>query len=170
MPKTKLFLAAMVLAGLTKASDCLAADPPETAVEANRKVLLETIQANRKALIAVNLALTDQQAAQFWPIYERYQKEIGAIGDRVLAILREYETSFRDLSNEKALELIQGYLAAEAERAQVRLSFVEQFAQVLPGRVVARFYQIDNKMDAVLRYDLAATIPVVEPEGAAQPK
>jgi hypothetical protein len=27
---------------------------------------------------------------------------------------------------------------------------------------VARFYQIENKMDAILRYDLAATIPVID--------
>jgi hypothetical protein len=32
----------------------------------------------------------------------------------------------------------------------------------LPGRKVMRFYQIENKIDAVLRYELAASIPVVE--------
>ncbi len=31
-----------------------------------------------------------------------------------------------------------------------------------PGKKAARFYQIENKMDAVVRYDLAAQIPVVE--------
>ena len=37
-----------------------------------------------------------------------------------------------------------------------------EFAKVLPGRTVARFYQIENKMDAVLRFDLAEAIPVIE--------
>ncbi len=41
---------------------------------------------------------------------------------------------------------------------------VDEFAKALPGRKVARFYQIENKMDAVIRYNLAATIPVVEEE------
>jgi len=34
----------------------------------------------------------------------------------------------------------------------------------------ARLYQIENKMDAVIRYDLAATIAVVEDERSAPAK
>ena len=37
-----------------------------------------------------------------------------------------------------------------------------EFSKALPGRKVARLYQIENKMDAVMRYDLAGQIPVVE--------
>jgi hypothetical protein len=54
------------------------------------------------------------------------------------------------------------YLAAEADRVAVRRTYLPEFAKVLPGRTVARFYQIENKMDAVIRYDLAATIPVID--------
>ena len=78
------------------------------------------------------------------------------------AIIEDYSRSFGDLSDDKALKLMEDYLAAEAERAQVRGAYLGEFATVLPGRTVARFYQIENKMDAVLRYDLAATIPVVD--------
>ena len=49
----------------------------------------------------------------------------------------------------------------------MRRDYVAEFAKVLPGRKVARFYQIENKMDAVIRYDLAATIPVVEEKASA---
>jgi len=49
-------------------------------------------------------------------------------------------------------------------------AYLGEFAKVLPGRTVARFYQIENKMDAVLRYDLAGTIPVVEPASGAPRK
>ena len=61
---------------------------------------------------------------------------------------------------------MEDYLAAEAERVQVRRTYLPEFLKILPGRTVARFYQIDNKMDAVLRYDLAAGIPVVEEKPA----
>ena len=67
---------------------------------------------------------------------------------------------------DKALRLMEGYLAAEAERLQVQRSYLGEFSKIRPGRTVARFYQIENKMDAVLRYDLAATIPVVAQESA----
>ena len=40
------------------------------ATEASLEVLLNTIRANRKALVAVNLGLTDDEAATFWPVYD----------------------------------------------------------------------------------------------------
>jgi hypothetical protein len=148
----------MLSSAAVYAADIGAAD----ASQAEAGILLDTIRANRKALVAVNLDLSPEEAAKFWPLYDRYQKEINAIGDRVVAIVKDYTASFRDLSNDKALQLMENYLAAEAERLQVRRAYLGEFNKILPGRTVARFYQIENKMDAVLRYDLAATIPVVD--------
>jgi len=51
---------------------------------------------------------------------------------------------------------------AEGDRVKVRRTYLDQFGKVLPGKKVVRFYQIENKMDAILRYDLAGRIPVVE--------
>jgi hypothetical protein len=87
------------------------------------------------------------------------------IGDREAALIQDYTASFRDLSGEKALKLMEDYLAVQAERIQVRRSYLGEFAKILPGRTVARLYQVENKMDAVLRYDLAAAMRVVEEKG-----
>jgi hypothetical protein len=167
---TRLFLAAsltLTLSGAAvHAADTGAADGPQ----AEPGILLDTIRANRKALVAVNLDLSAEEADKFWPLYDRYQKEMSAIGDRVVAIVDEYTASFRDLSNDKAVELMESYLTAEAERLQVRRTYIGEFAKILPGRTVARFYQVENKMDAVLRYDLAATIPVVDEKRGAPAK
>ena len=68
------------------------------------------------------------------------------------------------------MKLVDDYLAVEADRVKVKRAYLDEFAKALPGRKVARFYQIENKMDAVIRYDLAATIPVVEEESGAPRK
>jgi hypothetical protein len=133
-------------------------------------VLLDTIRANRKALIGVNLALSPEEAAKFWPVYDRYAKDIAATGDKLTAVVDEYTASFATLSNERALQLVDAYLAADAERVKIRQSYVAEFAKVLPGRTVARFYQLENKMDAVIRFDLAAAIPVIDEKAAAPAK
>jgi hypothetical protein len=157
MPKTRLLLVA-VLAGLL-----FGAAAPEP--EAQPGVLLDTIRANRKALVAVNLELSGEEAGKFWPLYERYQNEMNKLGDREAALIADYTASFQDLPGEKALKLMEDYLAIQAERVQVRRTYLGEFAKILPGRTVARLYQIENKMDAVLRYDLAAAIPVVDEKG-----
>ena len=167
MSKMSLLLAATLLYGFSAAAVCAAQTGDPKPTEADLGVLLDTIRANRRALVAVNLNLTEAEAAKFWPVYDRYQAEINAVGDRVAALIEDYAKNFRDLSNDKALQLIKDYLAAESERAKIRSAYVEEFAKILPGRTVARLYQIENKMDAVIRYDLAATIPVVEEKSGA---
>jgi len=165
MTNTRLLLA-VILAVVVASGDARAADKAPAAAQSEQSILLDTIRTNRKALVAVNLGLNEEEAAKFWPLYDKYQKELNANGDRVLAVVEDYSKSFKDLSDDKAGKLMDEYLAAEAERAQLRRSYLPEFQKILPGRTVARFYQIENKMDAVLRYELAGAIPVIDEKPA----
>lgn len=167
MSKLSCLLAAAVILG-SSAAIVRAETPADRAVEADLSVLLDTIRANRKEMVAVNLQLTDDEAAKFWPVYDRYQKEMSAVAERLVALIEDYTTSFGEMANDHAMKIVKDYLAIEDDRVKVRRSYVDQFAKSLPGRKVARFYQIENKLDAVLRYDLAATIPVIDEEGEAR--
>jgi len=77
-------------------------------------------------------------------------------------VIEDYTGHYRDLSNDKAQKLTEDYLTLEEDRAKLRREYFAEFSKVLPGRKAARFYQIENKMDAVIRYDLAGEIPVVD--------
>jgi hypothetical protein len=110
----------------------------------------------------VNLALSDAEAKAFWPVYDRYQTQLAAVQERMAAVVEEYAASFATLTDAQAAKLVNDYLAIERDRADVRRAFLDPISQALPGKKVMRFYQIENKVDAVLRYQLAATIPVVE--------
>jgi len=170
MSKIRVLLVSALILALSVASARAATAADGDSEKANVDVLLSAIRANRKALVAVNLKMTDEEAAKFWPVYDSYQKEMNALGARLVALLGDYGKNFKDMSDDKAMKILDEYLNIEAERVKVRRSYVEQFAKALPGRKVGRFYQIENKMDAVIRYEMAKTIPVVEDESAAPAK
>lgn len=149
----------LLLATMLFAAPAFAADEAATA---NLDVLRDTIRANRKALVAVNLTLTDAEAAAFWPLYDRYQAELKGVNDRLVKLISDYTSHYSELTDDKAGKLAADYLVVEEDRAKLRRNYFGDFTKVLPGRKAARFYQIENKMDAVIRYDLAAYIPVVE--------
>lgn len=167
MSKTRFMLAAVLVLGLSAAALSAAESGSDQAKQAELQTLLDAIRANRKALVAASITLNDDEAAKFWPVYDRYRGEANAVGDRLAAVIQEYSASYANLSNEKAMKLVDDYLAVEADRVKVKRTYVPEFAKVLPGRTVARLYQIENKMDAVIRYDLAASIPVIEEKSAA---
>jgi hypothetical protein len=124
--------------------------------------LLSAIRANKKALIAVNLQLSEAEGAKFWPVYDKYQGELAAVQERLAKVVEDYSAHFATLSDEDGTRIVRDFLAAESDRAKVRQSYAAPFGEVLPGKKVARFYQMENKMDAVLRYALAEVIPVIE--------
>lgn len=152
-------LAASLFFVLSAASACAAE------AEADTEVLLEAIRANRKALVEVNLGLSEEQGKKFWPVYDKYQEQMNVLQDRLVKVIEDYIKSYKTLGDAKAIELVTEYLAIEADRVKVKQESMPAFQAVVPGRTVARFYQIENKMDAVLRFKLAETIPVVEQGG-----
>ena len=164
-------LSLALVSWLALTSLALAANPAPkgAAADADIAALRSALHANRKAVVAVNLQLTDAEATAFWPVYDRYQKELNAIGDRLVAVIDEYAKNFKTLTDDQAKKLVDDYLSVEADRASVRRDWADDFAAVLTGRKLMRFYQIENKIDAVLRYELAAQIPVVD-EPPATPK
>lgn len=160
-PKRKLaLLLLLALAAAPVAAEEV--EPADAVQEASMELLLATIRSNEKAFVAVNLALDEEQASVFWPLYDAYQAELSAMDDRLAKIIDEYKRTYGSTTDDQAGKLIDEYLTLERDRAAVRLSYEETFAAVLPGRTLMRFFQIENKIDAVTRYELAASIPVVE--------
>jgi len=123
----------------------------------------EAMRTSKRALVEANLELTDAEAKAFWPVYNRYQKDLGATRESLFQVVEEETLQAVKLTDEKALELVRRYLAAEAARVQVRSAYAKEISQVLPGLKVARFYQIENKLDAVINYGMATRVPLAKP-------
>src|SRR6185503_13300920 len=89
------------------------------AADADMDVLRDSIRANKKALVAVNLALTDDEAKAFWPVYDRYEGELKAVNDRLLKVIDDYIASYKNLADEKATTLVTDYLTVEEDRTKL---------------------------------------------------
>jgi hypothetical protein len=129
--------------------------------EASIDILRDTLRSNKKALVAVNLALSEEVAGAFWPVYERYQAELAVVADRLLQVIDDYKRTFGSTTDDEARKLVDTYLAVQRDRVALLDSYVEHFAEILPGRTLMRFYQIENKIHTVMLYELAETIPVI---------
>jgi hypothetical protein len=81
-------------------------------------------------------------------------------------VIGDYAANFGSMNDQEAMQLAEDYLQVERDHAELRQAYMKPISDVLPGIKVMRFYQIENKIDAILRYDLAATIPVVPEEPA----
>jgi hypothetical protein len=136
----------------------LAQDKPADTMQ----VLREKIKADKKLLVAVNMDLTEKEAQAFWPVYESYQKDLGALNARTVGLIREYAKNYQAMTDEVAKKLAGDFLTIEQDRVQLKQSYLPRLRQALAEKKVARYLQIENKVEAVIRYELADQIPLVK--------
>jgi hypothetical protein len=108
--------------------------------------------------------MSDEESAGFWPVYEEYHAEIMAVRDRQARMIADFLKMYRDgaLSNEYAETLINDFFDIKSDLLTVQKRFVRKFRKVLPALKVARFYQLENKMDAEIDAQLALFVPLVD--------
>ena len=148
----------MMMFGLAPLS--LAQDKPAD----NMQILRAKIKADKKLVVATNMELTESEAKGFWPIYEEYQKDLQKINQRVANLLDSYAADFRgkSLTDDKAKKLIDEAVAIEQAEANLKSTYAPKLSKVLPAKKVARYLQIENKIRAVVRYELATGVPLVQ--------
>jgi hypothetical protein len=156
----KLFCAA-VMAAAVAASPAVVAQ--EKAAD-TMQIVMEKVRADKKLLVAANMGLTEQEAAGFWPVYDAYQKDLGALNGRIKTTIESYATAYNQgaVPDETAKKLLDEMLAIESSELDLKRSYVSKFAKVLPAAKVARYFQIENKVRAAVRYELANAIPLVK--------
>jgi hypothetical protein len=118
------------------------------------------IQADRQLLVTSNLELTDAEGQAFWPLYREYRAEMGKVGDRLQKLIQDYAKVFESVTPEKATSMVDEMMAIHRDELKVKELYLPKFRKVLPEVKVARFLQIENKIDAIVKLELAGAIPL----------
>jgi len=128
----------------------------------NMDVLREKLRADKKAVVAEVLQLTEGEAKVFWPVYNAYQSDMVTHYDRLLKLLDNYASSYETMTDAQATSLLQQYLGLERDHVAILTSYLPRFQKVLPPKKVAKLYQVENKARALVNYELARGIPLVK--------
>ena len=78
------------------------------------------LKADRQAVVAANLPLTEEEARAFWPAYKEYRVEVETLGDRMAKLISAYAASFETMTDTKADAFFTDLLAIDRDRVAVR--------------------------------------------------
>lgn len=142
----------------------LIALPAAAQTASDMQILADKVRADKKVVVAANMQLTDAEAKNFWPVYDAYQLDLQKVNQRLGALIKDYANEYNKgaVSDETAKKLISEMLAVEDAELKLKRSYVPRLQKVIPGVKVARYMQVENKIRAVIRYELAANIPLVQ--------
>jgi hypothetical protein len=122
------------------------------------------IESERQQIIREELALTGSEAAAFWPLYQKYRSDIERVRVRQDKMITTYLKAYNDadLSEGLAKDMLDEHLEIKSDLLQVQKKYLRQFRRVLRELTVARFYHLENKLDAEIDIALADVIPLFE--------
>lgn len=127
-------------------------------IEAARSIM----QTERKILIMREMSLTPEEADAFWPLYDEYVVARRSLGDRRIKIITDYAANYDSMTNELARELGDEALDYESDALKLKKQYVKKFRKILPEIKVVRYFQLESKLDAIVEFDLAQQIPLMQ--------
>lgn len=167
----------LLVACLTGCAVLLGADaggpPPDNAVTAaaqpdpgNLRTFIELVRSDIKTkkafILAQNMEFTQDEAVEFWPLYEQYGHDLDALNDQRLALIRKYLAGYDKLTDEQARQLATEAFSLEEKKTALKRKYFPEFAQVITARKAVRFFQIENQLNAAVDLQLAAALPLIK--------
>jgi hypothetical protein len=114
----------------------------------------------RDAMVRANMALSAAEGEKFWPIHAKYRQSMKELGDRRVELIKDYVSNHKDMDDNKAREIIEEWFEIEQDTLQTRQRYARKFRKVVSEIKVARWLQIENKIDSVYKLELSRQIPL----------
>lgn len=96
------------------------------------------LQAKRADIMAKGMTLDADQAAKFWPLYEKFQQEQDAIITEQLKVIEAYAQNYATLTDADSLAFVNAQLTRDQKMHDLRVKWLAKFQTVLPGGLAAR--------------------------------
>jgi hypothetical protein len=124
----------------------------------------EEMQRQKDAVIAADMKLTEQEGKTFWPLYQEYQGALCKLQDRSIKLVAEYgqEREKETFTDQKARALLDEYLDIEREDLWLKKAYLDKFSRILPAKKVMRYFQLENKIAAMVNYQMTQGMPLAK--------
>jgi hypothetical protein len=161
---TSVFAQSQPTGSMPAANQPMMAQPAGSQPADNMQVLADKIKADRKFVVASNMSLTQDEANKFWPIYDAYVADLQKINQRTMKLIDSYAADYNSnsMTDKQAGKLVHEMFAINESELKLMKSYAQKLSKVIPEKKVARALQIENKIRAILKYQLAAQIPLVQ--------
>ncbi len=126
------------------------------------QVLRSNLRTSKVEIIAEAMQFNDSESSVFWPVYRNYEFELSKLNDQKVALLKDYAEHLDKISPAKAKELAEKSFALEQQRTDLKRKYFKEFEKVMPANRVAKFFQVDNRLDLLINLRIASMVPLID--------
>jgi hypothetical protein len=125
------------------------------------ELVRKDVRAEKADIVGKTMKLDAAQAAAFWPVYKAYEAERQTLGNQRLAVIQDLAEHFETLNDAKAKGLLDRSFAIEDQRLALEKKYKDELLKVLPAKVVARFFQVESRLNNLISLEISSAIPLV---------
>lgn len=150
------------------AGPAFAQTAPGTEAEPDPAAALKALQADvgpeKRAFVEQQLGLDEAQAKAFWPVYDAHQYALAELNERRLNNIEAYAAVWNaETTDDKALAAVATEaLAIEKDEAALLARTYGKLKGKVPVATAVRYLQLENKLRALIKVELAASIPFAQ--------
>ena len=128
----------------------------DEALDLKKKIMFD----QKRLVVMENMEFTEEEAVAFWPVYEKHQEDLFQVNQRGAKLILAYASVYQTLTDEQAVKLVDEYYDIQDDRLTVMKKMAVDVGKVLPGKKAFRYLQVESKLSAIGRFELAKEIPL----------
>ena len=137
---------------------CRAQDQ-QPSIDSVIEVFRANMRADRATIITENMNFTDKDGAAFWPVYREYEYERTKVDDCRAALIKEYATKYSTLNDADAKGMAERLFDCDSRLVELKKTYLKKFYNVLPALTVAKFFQLERRIDLVMDMKVESALP-----------
>ena len=149
--------AILVLSHVSRAQDQQPTQQPS--IDSVIEVFRANMRADRATIITENMNFTDKDGAAFWPVYREYEYERTKVDDCRAALIKEYATKYSTLNDADAKGMAERLFDCDSRLVELKKVYFNKFNKVLPSLTVAKFFQLERRIDLVMYMKVESALP-----------
>lgn len=126
----------------------------------DEQILIKQVMTDKKAVLAANLGLTEEESTRFWPIYDAYEAAQKPLADRLMANINNFAVKYDTLTDADAAAMLKEKMAIEKEGAALKQKYTAKIAKVLPAKKALRYAQLETRIQILVQRNIYSLIPL----------
>jgi hypothetical protein len=124
--------------------------------------------ADKVEIIKEGMQFKPEESSVFWPIYKEYQAEVSKLNDERVQLIKSYAEKFSTINDADAKAMAEKAFDLESRRTELKKKYFKKFNEQLPATTVAKFFQLEHRLDLLVDLKLASELPSLLVKPAAK--
>ena len=135
--------------------------PSTTSTDAYVELFRSDVRKQAASLLGQGMELSADEAAAFWPIYQKYEAEYRKIGDDKVAVIKDFAANYNQMTDAKATELVNRVFDLQDRSTQLKKKYYQELVKVLTPVKAARWVQMQNQIERLIDLQVASELPLI---------